>query len=88
MSGTPKTVLVVARNKTTEALRMASGLTLLDAQVRVLVSGPLDDEDPEVQTQLDSLEFADVPITRLVDPATEAEQLVEAVLEADAVYML
>ena len=67
---------------------MASGLTLLDDQVRVVALGGLDD-DPDTALQLEALEFAEVAVDSL-DPATEAgmDTLADAVLWADAVYVI
>ena len=67
MSGNTKRILVVARDDKVEALRMASGLTLLDDEVRVAVLGGLDEAASEVQMQLESLDFADLPVARLND---------------------
>ena len=84
-----KNILMLARYKKTEALRMASGLTLLDDAVHVLILGPLDEQDAEVQLQLESLEFADVPVERL-DPGAELDRLhlAEGLATADAVFVL
>jgi len=88
MAQTPKSILVIARHNKPEALRMASGLTLLDDQVRVVALGGLDD-DPDTALQLEALEFAEVAVDSL-DPATEAgmDTLADAVLWADAVYVI
>lgn len=83
-----KTILVIARHNKPEALRMASGLTLLDDQVRIAALGGLDD-DAETALQLEALEFAEVPVEN-VDPSTDAgiDQLATAILRADAVYVI
>lgn len=82
-----KNILVVARYRKTEALRMASGLTLLDDPVRVLVCGELEPSD-ELDIQLESLEFADVPLDRVDDPAAVPAALANAVTQADVVYII
>lgn len=83
-----KTILVIAQHDKTEALRMASGLTLLDDLVRVAALGGLDD-DPETALQLEALEFAEVPVDS-VDAGSDAGmgQLADAILAADAVYII
>jgi hypothetical protein len=65
MSEALKRILVVARDDKVEALRMATGLTLLDDAVRVAVIGDLDESAADVQLQLESLDFAEVPVERL-----------------------
>lgn len=59
-----KQILMVAANKPVEALRMASGLTLLDDPVRVVTLGQLP-EGPAVDEQMEALDFSDVPVTRI-----------------------
>lgn len=80
-----KRILVVAMQKPTEALRMASGLTLLDDAVTVVAWGQLP-EGPDVAEQREALDFADVPIVEL-DPAGDGvTQLAQRLLEHDVVY--
>lgn len=86
MANEDKNILVVARYRKTEALRMASGLTLLDDPVKVLVCGELEPGE-EVEVQLESLEFADVPLERVDDSAVPMA-LAAAVTQADVVYIL
>lgn len=86
MADGDKNILVVARYRKTEALRMASGLTLLDDPVRVLVCGELEPSD-ELDIQLESLDFADVPLERVADGAVPAA-LANAVIQADVVYII
>lgn len=83
-----KTILVIAQHDKTEALRMASGLTLLDDRVRVAALGGLND-DSETALQLEALDFAEVPVDSL-DPDSDAGmgQLADAILAADAVYVI
>lgn len=87
MANDDKNILVVARYRKTEALRMASGLTLLDDPVKVLVCGALEPGE-EVDVQLESLEFADVPLERVDDEAAVPAALAHAVTGADVVYIL
>jgi hypothetical protein len=82
-----KKILVVARYRKTEALRMASGLTLLDDPVTVLVCGELESGD-EVDVQLESLDFADVPLQRVADEGAVTQALAHAVTQADVVYII
>lgn len=88
MSDEKKVILVIARQDKVEALRMASGLTLLDDQVLVDVVGELADND-ETALQLEALEFAEVPLVN-IDPRTPAgiERLAEDILQSDVVYMI
>ncbi len=83
-----KTILVIAQHNKPEALRMASGLTLLDDRVCIAALDGLDD-DAETALQLEALEFAEVPVDT-VDPATDSgiDQLAAAILRADAVYVI
>lgn len=82
-----KKILVVAQRKKVEALRMATGLTLLDDKVSVLVCGTLDDS-VDVGEQLEALEFSDVPVTQLDNPANFHHVLAQAISQADMVYLL
>ena len=86
MSNETKNVLMIARNKKTEALRMATGLTLLDDVIRVAVIGEMDRADPEVELQLESLDFADVPVVDVA--ASDAKNLAEMIVNSDVVYVV
>lgn len=83
-----KNVLVVAQHNKTEALRMASGLTLLDDVIRVVVLGALENSD-EATLQLESLEFAEVPVS-YVDQTVESDvkRLADDIVQADAVFIV
>lgn len=85
MSDTKK-ILVIARDRKTEALRMATGLTLLDDAVSVAAWGGLDRDDEEVEMQLEALDFSDVPVTDLATDA--AGDLAGMINESDAVYVV
>ena len=85
MSDTKK-ILVIARDRKTEALRMATGLTLLDDAVSVAAWGGLDRDDEEVEMQLEALDFSDVPVTDLALDA--AGDLAGMINESDAVYVV
>jgi hypothetical protein len=87
MADGDKNILVVARYRKTEALRMASGLTLLDDPVRVLVCGELEPGD-ELDIQLESLDFADVPLERVDEESAVPMALARAVTQADVVYII
>jgi hypothetical protein len=82
-----KRILVVARDDKPEALRMATGLTLLDDAVRVAVVGALDDADPAIAMQIEALDFADVTVERFDDSADGLAGLASAVADADAVVL-
>jgi hypothetical protein len=80
-----KHILMVAVQKPAEALRMASGLTLLDDAVAIVVWGKLP-AGPEVAEQMEALEFADVPVAEL-DPACDGlATLAQQILHSDVVY--
>lgn len=83
-----KHVLVIARDDKVEALRMATGLTLLDDQIKVAVFGELDESDDEVQLQLESLDFADVPVDRLAANAAGCQSLAEMIKTSDTVFIV
>jgi hypothetical protein len=80
-----KHILMVAVQKPVEALRMASGLTLLDDAVAIAAWGRLP-EGADVAEQMEALEFADVPVVEL-DPAADAlAALARQVIDNDVVY--
>ena len=80
-----KHILMVAVQKPVEALRMASGLTLLDDAVAIAAWGQLP-AGTEVAEQMEALEFADVPVAEL-DPAGDAlAALARQIIESDVVY--
>jgi hypothetical protein len=83
-----KQILVVARDDKPEALRMATGLTLLDDAVRVAVVGALDEADPEVGAQIEALDFADVAVERFGEDSKGQHALAELVANSDAVVLL
>jgi hypothetical protein len=82
-----KNILMIARHKKIEALRMAAGLTLLDDAVNVLVCGELEDS-AAASEQLEALEFSDVPVTRLESADSKADAIAMAIAKADVVYVL
>lgn len=80
-----KSILMIAMQKPVEALRMASGLTLLDDAVSLGVWGVLP-ETQDATDQLEALEFAEVPLA-LLDPATDAmAMLAERIINSDVVF--
>lgn len=81
---TTKRILMVAMHKPVEALRMASGLTLLDDQVAIACWGSLP-EGPETDEQIEALDFADVPIERV---GHDADVLATRILASDVVYVV
>ena len=86
MSGETKQILMIATRRPTEALRMATGLTLLDDQVRVTVLGELE-QNPANEEQMEALDFSDVPVTQIVDEAS-FDVLAQQLYEADVVYCI
>lgn len=81
-----KKILMIARDKKVEALRMATGLTLLDDAVSVLICGEL--ADAAADEQLEALEFSDVPVTRLENLADTPAVMAAAIAQADVVYLI
>lgn len=79
-----KRILMVAIDKKVEALRMASGLTLLDDQVAIAAWGALP-EGPEVVEQLEALDFADVPVERV---GQDVEALANRIINSDVVFFV
>jgi hypothetical protein len=79
-----KKILMVARHNKVEALRMASGLTLLDDIVSVVVCGELE-ASPAMQEQLEVLEFSEVPLHYT---GVSLAELVPHVAAADVVYIV
>lgn len=80
--GTKKKILMVAVEKKIEALRMSSGLTLLDDAVAVAVWGdPV--TGPEAEEQREALDFADVPVD---DVGSDLAALASRIINSDVVY--
>lgn len=79
-----KHILMIGGQMPTEALRMASGLTLLDDQVQVAILGGLEDNAANAE-QLEALEFAEVPIQELARNES-VESLAELLIKADVVF--
>lgn len=81
-------LLVVARCKPLEALRVAAGLTLADAQLQVVSLAPLP-EGEDARVQLEALEFAEVTVQPLPgDEPGRWRELARAIVASDIVYML
>lgn len=80
-----KHILMVAVQKPAEALRMASGLTLLDDAVSIATWGRLP-EGAEVAEQMEALEFAEVPMVELNPAADAIAALARQILDNDVVY--
>lgn len=84
MSG-QKRILMFVLQKQVEALRMASGLTLLDDVVSIVTWGALPESDA-VAEQMEALEFSEVPVLQL-DPAGDAmAALARQIINSDVVY--
>jgi hypothetical protein len=82
-----KRILVVARHNKVEALRVAAGLTLVNDIVKVDAVGGLDDS-PEIRSQRDVLEFAEVPCDMLDESRQGFSRLAEDILQSDVVYVI
>lgn len=79
-----KQICMIASSNRAEALRMATGLTLLDDGVAVAVLGVLDSDDA-IAEQMEALEFADVPVTEL-QGGDGVDALADLIQQADVVY--
>jgi len=80
-----KHILMVAMQKQVEALRMASGLTLLDDVVAITSWGKLP-ESADIAEQMEALEFVEVPVVEL-DPANDAIMVLSRqIIGSDVVY--
>ena len=86
MSEQQKRICMIARSNPPEALRMATGLTLLGDPVAVAALGTLSGDDA-VAEQLEALEFADVPVTELQE-SDDLGELVELVYQSDVVFCI
>jgi hypothetical protein len=82
-----KNILVIAKNNKVEALRVAVGLVLLDDKVKLDVVGELEDS-PQIQEQLEVLEFAEVPHEILDNQAKLIDKLAQDLIGADVVYLI
>lgn len=68
---------------------MATGLTLLDDEVRVGIWGALPEGDEALEEQLEALEFADVAVQRLDGQGSEdCQTLAGEISESDRVFWL
>ena len=81
-----KNIVMIGCRNNCEALRMASGLTLLDDHVQVYTLSNLIRDDM-VDEQLDALEFADVPVN---ENAAEScfDALADTIYESDVVFCI
>lgn len=83
-----KKILIVAAAKPLEALRVAAGLTLADAELQVMSLGPLP-QGEAADTQLEALDFADIkPITLEPQQPSCWPALASAIAASDAVYVI
>lgn len=82
-----KRILMLAMDKKVEALRMASGLTLLDDRVHIAIWGALENS-VEVAEQIEALEFSEVPMRELdvCNPDTACAALAAEIMDSDVVY--
>lgn len=88
-----KNILVIAKRNQPEALRVATGLTLLDDMVKVDVLEKLEDT-PQVAEQMEVLEFAEIPLDELGQdsPSGNADRtalrLARHIMSADVVFVV
>jgi len=82
-----KHILMLALDKKVEALRMASGLTLLDDRIDIVTLGSLPDGDDAAE-QLEALKFAEVPMIGLKPEPAQADMatLAARIIASDVVY--
>ena len=86
LSDETKNIVMLAMHDRIEALRMATGLTLLDDPVRVAVLGELEATEA-AQEQLEALDFAEVPI-ETVTPASGGALLADWIMESEVVFLI
>lgn len=83
-----KKILIVAAAKPLEALRMAAGLTLIDAELQVMSLGPLP-QGEAAESQLEALDFADIkPVALQPQLPSCWPDLARAMMASDAVYLV
>ena len=82
-----KHILMVAVQKKVEALRMASGLTLLDDAVSIATWGALP-ESAAVAEQMEALDFADVPVVELAPADDAMAVLARQIIDNDVVFFV
>lgn len=80
-----KKILMIVAQKKIEALRMASGLTLLDDAVSIASIGKLP-EGSDAAEQLEALEFADVPIEAVDIGGNGMQALALRIVDCDVVF--
>ncbi len=80
-----KKILMIAAQKKVEALRMASGLTLLDDAVFVACTGGLP-EGTDAAEQLEALEFSEVPIEVVDIGESGIQALALRIADSDVVF--
>ncbi len=82
-----KNILVIAKNNKVEALRVAVGLVLLSDFVKVDVLGGLDNS-PQVQEQLEVMEFADIPHEVLDNGSSMMDKLAQDLVGSSIIYVI
>lgn len=87
MAADKKQILMIAAEKQAEALRMASGLTLLDDVVSIATWGGLPG-GAEVDEQMEALSFADVPVHELETSGAGMSRLAQHIIENDVVFIV
>lgn len=84
-----KNILIIAKRNQTEALRVATGLSLLDDNVKVDVIETLADT-PQVAEQMEVLEFAEIPLTELGQDSPDGgiPHLAQHIMDSDVVFVV
>jgi hypothetical protein len=80
-----KNIVMLAMHDRIEALRMATGLTLLDDPVRVAVYGDLEPSEA-AQEQLEALDFAEVPLETV--SSQSGDLLAEWLMDSNVVFLI
>lgn len=81
-----KRILIAAIDKPVEGLRIAAGLTLSDASLQVVLWG-MRPTGEAAQSQLEALEFAEVPVEELTASQEQRwQELARRIVDSDVVY--
>jgi hypothetical protein len=82
-----KKILMIANANHVEAMRVATGLTLLSDEVSLHVLGNPEDS-PEIREQMEVLEFADIPVTRLPGLLPNMANVARDLVASHVVYVI
>lgn len=86
-----KTILVLGRNDSNEAMRVTAGLSIADHRMNLIFMIPVPDT-PENTEMIELLEFSDIESKTLIAdetfPLIGADELASAILSADEVISI